>query len=316
MAPVVLEYGKPPRWYERRWLGALVFITIATILAACWHWRRAIGDHVALLQWQRQWMSYTAPPERVVFELDPVRIKSLLESDPRYRSSGESTDRAFAWFNPTSWTPNAPMRSEYDGIGWEPGPAFVHARRAVGGSTRLLSVGIAELGLPCGIGFYAKLVQPASIFSGPEAVRVPRQAAAYYFVLKEGETLRLFAGQADADDASHFTIDYEIGSSRGTIDGWLKRDDTVQMVPRDERVAATRWSNKSDELFRRLGQHREKLRRLEPPPDSLPSNPVARAAVLRARLQAFKAKRDATTVPASATRRGAASGPPATARAP
>ena len=37
-----------------------------------------------------------------------------------------------------------------------------------------------------------------------------------------GPQLRLFAGQADPADESHFTIDYEVDGDRGTIDGWLR----------------------------------------------------------------------------------------------
>jgi len=37
-----------------------------------------------------------------------------------------------------------------------------------------------------------------------------------------GNGLRIWAGQADAGDESHFTIAYEIHGVRGTLDGWLK----------------------------------------------------------------------------------------------
>jgi hypothetical protein len=45
--------------------------------------------------------------------------------------------------------------------------------------------------------------------------------------------LRLFAGQADANDASHFTIDYVLGDQKGVIDGWLKDDGSVLLEKRD-----------------------------------------------------------------------------------
>jgi hypothetical protein len=45
--------------------------------------------------------------------------------------------------------------------------------------------------------------------------------------------LRLYAGQPDPVDSSHFTIPYETTSGRGTIDGWLQADDTVKMQVRD-----------------------------------------------------------------------------------
>jgi hypothetical protein len=37
-----------------------------------------------------------------------------------------------------------------------------------------------------------------------------------------GNGLRIFAGQADPKDASHFTIEYEIDGVKGVLDGWLQ----------------------------------------------------------------------------------------------
>ena len=44
---------------------------------------------------------------------------------------------------------------------------------------------------------------------------------------------RFFAGQPDPNDASHFSIDYEVEGEKGTIDGWLQDNDTVKMEVRD-----------------------------------------------------------------------------------
>ena len=40
--------------------------------------------------------------------------------------------------------------------------------------------------------------------------------------------LTLFAGQPDPADASHFTFDYQTPAGRGTIDGRIQPDDTIQ----------------------------------------------------------------------------------------
>jgi hypothetical protein len=47
-----------------------------------------------------------------------------------------------------------------------------------------------------------------------------------------GNKLRVYAGQPDPADASHFTIDYEIDGRRGVIDGWL-RDQGLELRPRE-----------------------------------------------------------------------------------
>ena len=50
--------------------------------------------------------------------------------------------------------------------------------------------------------------------------------------------IRIYAGQPDPVDHSHFTMKYEIdnfpGTLFGTIDGWLQNDDTVKMQFRDD----------------------------------------------------------------------------------
>jgi hypothetical protein len=47
-----------------------------------------------------------------------------------------------------------------------------------------------------------------------------------------GNRLRFYAGQPDADDASPFTIAYELDGRVGVIDGWL-RDQGLQLRPRE-----------------------------------------------------------------------------------
>lgn len=47
------------------------------------------------------------------------------------------------------------------------------------------------------------------------------------------EPLRLFAGQADRLDSSHFTIRYSAGKRHGVIDGWVRSDDSVTLWAHD-----------------------------------------------------------------------------------
>jgi hypothetical protein len=47
------------------------------------------------------------------------------------------------------------------------------------------------------------------------------------------EPLRLFAGQPDPVDSSHFTIRYSAGKRHGVIDAWLRRDDSVALSAHD-----------------------------------------------------------------------------------
>jgi hypothetical protein len=53
------------------------------------------------------------------------------------------------------------------------------------------------------------------------------------FAVPASKALRVFPGQPDPLDESHFTIPYDAGGVTGTIDGWLQADDSVRLVVRD-----------------------------------------------------------------------------------
>lgn len=55
------------------------------------------------------------------------------------------------------------------------------------------------------------------------------------------DQLRLYAGQADPADASHFTIAYDLDGQTGVIDGWLKPDGSVVLKPQAGMVANEVW---------------------------------------------------------------------------
>jgi len=42
----------------------------------------------------------------------------------------------------------------------------------------------------------------------------------------------IHAGRSDLADPSHFTIEYELDDRSGTIDGYLRPDERVELVPR------------------------------------------------------------------------------------
>jgi hypothetical protein len=45
--------------------------------------------------------------------------------------------------------------------------------------------------------------------------------------------LRIFAGQPDPADTSHLTIKYDLDGHAGTIDGWMRFGDNLQLLIRD-----------------------------------------------------------------------------------
>jgi hypothetical protein len=57
-------------------------------------------------------------------------------------------------------------------------------------------------------------------------------AFGFKFAVPASQPLRLYAGQADPRDDSHFTIPFETPSGNQVIDGWLKPDDTISLQVR------------------------------------------------------------------------------------
>jgi hypothetical protein len=59
---------------------------------------------------------------------------------------------------------------------------------------------------------------------------LPRETEVF---VPAGSRLRLFAGQPNSQDESHFTIGYELGGVPGTIDGWLRDNGYIELKTRD-----------------------------------------------------------------------------------
>jgi hypothetical protein len=117
---------------------------------------------------------------------------------------------------------------------WNTDEVFVHERRASGGEKRLVAVGFDPVAFAVGseapfkVGSWGYTNRISALeFSGATG------DASLRFAVAPDEPLKLYAGQPDPADESHFTIDYETPTGRGTIDGWLMPDDTVKLQIRD-----------------------------------------------------------------------------------
>jgi len=119
---------------------------------------------------------------------------------------------------------------------------FLHRLRAAGSSERLVSVSLwppqfAGLATSFNPGHFsvqlsASVVSPANLGLGTRPTFSNRLGDFGERDLPTG-TLRLFAGQPDPVDESHFTIRYELDGKSNIIDGWLMPDDKVKLEPRN-----------------------------------------------------------------------------------
>ncbi|MCY2953882.1 MAG: hypothetical protein NTU53_18215 [Planctomycetota bacterium] len=104
---------------------------------------------------------------------------------------------------------------------------FLHARRAPGGPEELVAVGFDGGGFIWGDPnpFWACVMKTG--LPDRSSWRSFTRVKDFSFTCDPQKRLRIFAGQPDPNDASHFTIAYEAGDTKAVIDGWLKDDDTI-----------------------------------------------------------------------------------------
>src|SRR5687767_2223717 len=169
-------------------------------------WRR-----FELLSLQRQCMSYTRPPAQVVYEPDRVRGAAL------WVVGGEYVKR------PPGGVLHQPPVAAKAGIG---DSFFLHSRQRPDGEARLVNV---TLMYTAGAGNFAAVELGADVYTSMTLTR-PRTAHTSRATFPPGpaaELPRLYAGQPDPNDPSHFTIKYEFTDRSGVIHGRLQDDDTI-----------------------------------------------------------------------------------------
>lgn len=220
-----------PTWQRRTPQAAVL---LAGLLAV-WLGGRYLWRHFSLYNTQRACLTYTAPPTDVVFETDNAAATAL------YAAHHDS----LGFFGPeghASFGSYPSCKSRFAGYMpiFADGPLaviFLHERigRGPGGQRRLLEIcfkgfieDTSELALVNA--YSARVWEPASLFSEPRWIesKQPRPPQWPNIALPT----RIYAGQADPADASHFTFDYEANGTRDTVDGWLEADDSVTLTPR------------------------------------------------------------------------------------
>ena len=144
---------------------------------------------------------------------------------------------------------------------------FLHRCRKADGHERLVQVGIGHYVMIVSGGFLCTSfslagtsLTPASAFTAPHLLPAKRRALRVTYSTTRYDHrgyFRFFTGKLDPANQSHFTIDYQLGNDfnfrrsydapaplhvDGTIDGWLKDDDTILLKPRGGRILNNTWS--------------------------------------------------------------------------
>jgi hypothetical protein len=181
-------------------------------------------------------LHYSPPADQVVYDENPTTSAALLRYAVRYIADTRNDVRRtpIALLQPSQWSNAA--RSATPSLRVHGATVFMHERTAADGHSRLVVLQYSPTTLVPAFSPYTDLkitLLEASRLHGtlaeiePDA-EPPRKLLAHDLNASTRD-LRIFAGQADGDDRSHFTIEYELNGQRGTLDGWLENDDTINI---------------------------------------------------------------------------------------
>lgn len=221
------------RLVRRVLIGSLVVVLAALAVGiAPSAWRR-----VQISYWQHRAMSYAPAGDEVVYEENLLEAAKLRAADRSLivGSRGEVIrfappwDRFYQLVSPPGGKASATL--------------FCHERRNTRGERRLVVVSQEPLG-PWNELFTASAAPrrfmdqpfpiacevfiPGTLFENPQEVDSPAHATVPALPSDKPTYFRWYAGQADPQDASHFTIRCVIANKTFTVHGWLRDDDRVE----------------------------------------------------------------------------------------
>ena len=213
---------------------ALAIIAAALLAWHAWPNGRA---RIEFLWLQRKCLTHTWPADTIIFE--------QLETDTLQTKPGGS-----ATVPPPYWARLVTSHVEVprgETVYFQSlGTPFLHARTSPNGTRRLVALDSQFVWHRDNtlLRVHVRLLKPGT-FARPEAVDVlvtnrDRGNDVSRFVnfngasfdlarIPYGTAFRLFGGQPDPRDESHFTLDYEADGVRGVIAGWLLDDDAVKL---------------------------------------------------------------------------------------
>ena len=242
-APLPLDYAKSSARCRiiRRIFRITLLLTIIIAAATSNRWAPPAWHRAQLLYWQRQCLNYAAPPDQIVFESDqgfsiilgptasnPPKCLAKLQQFLPSSGASLSSNTTFALSTSGNTFTAASERV-----------SFIHQRRSRNGNVRLVVIGDVfnlsdsyDTCVPTGVFGGSPPIESVSFLNW---VR-PRFLDAYD---ADGDGypdrpfhVRVYAGQIDPIDQSHFTIAYEIDRNKDIIDGYLQDDGSVTLTCR------------------------------------------------------------------------------------
>ncbi len=220
-----------------RWI---IGIALLMAIAGAWWQGPQTYEKIRRAYWQYRVENYVAPADRVVYEEDPARWPALLAL-PGYASMAcYSTGPETCPFVAYMAQPVARLEI-ISGLRLAPTSLFAHSLKTPGGRQCLVDVWMAYNGIRMGPQGASPDNQVrfdlcTSVVDGTKLVdAMPSPWIAPQEIAEHRRTplyARIFAGQIDPNDATHFTIPFEIGGYSDVLDGNLRDNLDVILRPR------------------------------------------------------------------------------------
>ena len=223
--PPQLDYAKRPPRARRIALLIFALLVLTALVPLTIKYARATAERFELRRLYARCAALAASPDTLIYDEDPIEYKKLLRQPDYLEVGGHHGPLAFRTLGP--WEQF--IEANHGRISTN-GTLFVGELTTPSGQKRLVGVDITgwSRGGPVILFTYARTFTPVTL------TRLPTLTTSTPS-LNLGRTegiLRLLAGQADASDASHFTVRYTLDGREGVIDGWLKDDGTILLEPR------------------------------------------------------------------------------------
>jgi hypothetical protein len=220
-----LDYApQPPLSRHRKHVRLIALVIFVGVLGVGIRlWLPSTMQRMEELYAQHQCMAYMAPPSETAYEEAPAEAAGH-GGPEHWEASGSDGILEWSGSVPQPWRHFTSSASP-QGKSKISAVVFMHGRKSKSGNERLVMVEVWDSS------WSAQVIRPGWMLKRPSLLSaMPFPLAP---LRNRDERLKVFAGQSDLFDESHFTIGYAVDDEAGIIDGWLQDNDTVKLTVRN-----------------------------------------------------------------------------------
>lgn len=237
--PATLGYAHSPPTRKRMRRVVVLLGVLLSLAAAGWRSRR-YGPQAVYLYHQSRCMNAVLPANQVVYDNDPKTDANLIRRGGEYHLEQVAVREIEPpeWKKAAAYTPGDLLALGLSPPQTDGSVVFMGRRQTPSGTERLVVATARSFPLihdrselrhwKTIVGLQATAFRQANWQTAPRVMALDPQrfhlgnALLGTIGILRQDKLRVFAGQADAADLSHFTCVYTLDGQQGTIQGWLR----------------------------------------------------------------------------------------------